>query len=761
MKKIFSKISSKLNILKKPLLVVFLSLFFTPSAFSSAIIHTKINEIVEINTSGEVGIKSSEWIITKDGQIIDKKNEGKFNHTFNEAGEYIVNLLINKNDNSIKKTTIKILVSKEDFIEPLEPQAVLNTMPPIDEEYGGVILNNTLKKVSFLAKNSLGQDLKEFRIDADVEIDSNGDGIADNDIDNKSHSSFYDGSLWEKEFSEDKIVKLTVVDKEGRMNSKKIKIIFSEDYFKQNADILAKLSSFPVADNEGLIHLKKEAKEVTFFAGNSQGDIIEYRIDKNINFDTDQDGNPANDIDNINDASFKTGQMWTTDFDVSWGDIVVQLTVVDSSGTGSQVQRKIVFDFENNQQPPIKLNLTKSLQELSVLQPKLFVKSNEINTGQSLNFTILNAPSDALFSWDFDSDGQFEIKDKSQSSVGFLFEKEGEFEVKVKLKSQQKTNLKDNQLTTKIIVKPKDQQIITDFAPPLADFDFSIDKKTVNFTNLSSVDQNLENQELTFLWDFGDGNIKNDSDPVHTFAEKGNFNVTLTVTDSAEQKAKKTKNIDINYQQAQEGENNSATDIVNKNQNNQESNNKNENKEEDQNKEESSSKITYLVILLIAAIILGILSFFVIEKIRHPSLTFGEILEGIINKFDQNPEDFLADEQNKNDLSTIQGQTQDKTQEIVAEETEVVTDTQDSNENNNSNENKDSINQDAAIIDKNENNNEAKKEPAPLEKSDAAPPSWLKNANNKTQNNSSDNQSKSNDDPFKKSNPPNWLNDEF
>ena len=49
----------------------------------------------------------------------------------------------------------------------------------------------------------------------------------------------------------------------------------------------------------------------------------------------------------------------------------------------------------------------------------------------------------------------------------------------------------------------------------------------VNFTNFSTGNQ------LTYLWDFGDGTTSTAQLPVHTYTTSGTFTVTLTVTDSA------------------------------------------------------------------------------------------------------------------------------------------------------------------------------------------------------------------------------------
>lgn len=81
------------------------------------------------------------------------------------------------------------------------------------------------------------------------------------------------------------------------------------------------------------------AGNVTFDFSKSTGPIIYYIIDKNIYFDSDNDG-VAN-----NDANFKTSLpgMWTTNFDKSWGKTAVKLTVTDSLGNSNSTVQEITF----------------------------------------------------------------------------------------------------------------------------------------------------------------------------------------------------------------------------------------------------------------------------------------------------------------------------------------------------------------------------------------------------------------------------------
>jgi PKD repeat protein len=67
--------------------------------------------------------------------------------------------------------------------------------------------------------------------------------------------------------------------------------------------------------------------------------------------------------------------------------------------------------------------------------------------------------------------------------------------------------------------------------PPVADFSFSTDDLTVDFTD-ESTDPDPDGDVVEWLWDFDDNGIKSLlPNPSHTYRAAGTYNVTLTVTD--------------------------------------------------------------------------------------------------------------------------------------------------------------------------------------------------------------------------------------
>lgn len=61
--------------------------------------------------------------------------------------------------------------------------------------------------------------------------------------------------------------------------------------------------------------------------------------------------------------------------------------------------------------------------------------------------------------------------------------------------------------------------------PPVSNYSISSSGLEVSFNNESS-------HATTYLWDFGDGNTSTEKNPVHSFAVKDNYTVTLTASDN-------------------------------------------------------------------------------------------------------------------------------------------------------------------------------------------------------------------------------------
>lgn len=64
------------------------------------------------------------------------------------------------------------------------------------------------------------------------------------------------------------------------------------------------------------------------------------------------------------------------------------------------------------------------------------------------------------------------------------------------------------------------------------DHNTSMDGGTVDFDSTAS---DADNDDLTYLWDFGDDETSTDADPQHMYATNGSYTVMVTVNDSTDE----------------------------------------------------------------------------------------------------------------------------------------------------------------------------------------------------------------------------------
>ena len=143
-----------------------------------------------------------------------------------------------------------------------------------------------------------------------------------------------------------------------------------------------------------------------------------------------------------------------------------------------------------------------------------------VNETVQFTSTSSDADGDSLtYTWDF-GDGSALSSEKDPTHI---YTKVGLYNVTLKV-----SDGTDNDTITKTV--NVGVKVATNEAPT-ANFTYAINNLTVNFTDLSNdTDGNIVN----WTWDFGDGNISYEQNPMHTYATAGTYNVTLTVTDDDE-----------------------------------------------------------------------------------------------------------------------------------------------------------------------------------------------------------------------------------
>lgn len=158
-------------------------------------------------------------------------------YEFDGSKDYLVGLTITDSVGNTDTVTRKIFFLKRDVRGPLGAtkqvrlKPILKTNPPRNTLDGRLYLPPPSSDVIFNAQESTGK-IQEYRLDTNIFVDSDGDGIPDNDVDNKTHPSWKDGSSYRARYvvEQGRIrAKLTVVSIDGALKSEVIDIIFSED----------------------------------------------------------------------------------------------------------------------------------------------------------------------------------------------------------------------------------------------------------------------------------------------------------------------------------------------------------------------------------------------------------------------------------------------------------------------------------------------------------------------------------------------------
>lgn len=614
--------------IKKLLTSLLLTLLFlaTPAvSYASGKMEVEIGEKVVLQLDSVQAGTDYKWIAKKGKEIIVTQTSPIFNYTFNIQGEYEVNLTVTDQTDNVKTSTINVLVGNRytrftgtsvsasgAFDTPL--RVYYQTLPPLTPEKSVRLAGESGRVVYDI--EVYRSDVIEYRIDRNIYIDSDGNGIANDDIDNADDSSYLIGGVWGTTYEQDesnKIVsEITVVNKEGEKAKAQTEIIF-DDLPSKEGEVTAVLdTSPPLNPQDNRIHVFGESDTVAFYAGRSTGDIAEYRIDKNIFSDSDGDGNPANDIDNRQDKSFRTGDVWAAEYERTDEQIIAQLIVVGRGGTGSRVQREIVF----REAPPIQEPGDEEETVIALTADKEFVQK-----GDPITFSVTGLTQDVAnytFEWDFDADGETDKTVEGDNTMETIYEDAGVFTVNVTV-----TDLDGNTADFQLDV------LVRDTAETAADFEYDADGLTVDFTNLSTPATNLANKSLSYEWSFGETDTQSFEsqrdqtgleNPQFTYAAPGTYVVTLTVTDADQVTDTTTQEVILAPE---------AGDVVDE---------AAEGGDADQTPDGTDGSgggfigtlfkvilyILLFVIVLILLIVIGLLAFL---KIQHPDLVFEELID--------------------------------------------------------------------------------------------------------------------------------------
>lgn len=596
----------------KKFLFILLALFLFPVfTFASGKMLVGENETVILEAESHLSNPEYKWALLQNNAIVDTQTGSSYSHLFPKAGSFTLNLTVSSPvSKDIENSQIDILVgTSAQFSDSLN--IGLETFPAIISENIIALPENNLT-LGFILTSSKG-DIKEYHIDSNTAVDSDGDGDPANDIDNLNDASLYTGALWTTSYKKENLpaqAKVTVLAKDETKMEQFVRI--QSVSATASSKLKAVIETSPASAGDKQIHLQGDTATMYIFTGSSEGKILEYRLDTNIKVDSDGDLNPANDIDNLTDTSFHSGGIFTLPLSRASGDVIVQLTVVGVGGKGSLVQKKIVWDSSSD------------LVKQGIF--RVYADNSTPHAGETVHFGLDGLIPGEVYNikWDFNGDKTTDLE-KTDGIAIYTYDAIGNYSVLVQIKNENAKLLKYATFPIQVQAKSKDAPVTR---APISNFSYTQDANKLMFTNTSSSDETLINKVKIFAWDFGDKLTSKEENPTHVYKEKGNYIVRLKIMDSSGQSHEKqmlieVKNINPKYQVS------TSTEI--KTPVKTETNKKPVKAPEKINVTGSSTApffsigvILFMMIMLFGG---GVLIYLFIQKIRHPDYSFGEIIE--------------------------------------------------------------------------------------------------------------------------------------
>ena len=209
------------------------------------------------------------------------------------------------------------------------------------------------------------------------------------------------------------------------------------------------------------------------------------------------------------------------------GNYTATLTVTDNdSATTNQT-----IDVTINNTAPVITTLT---------------GDTEINEGESATFNAIGEAGTAVISsdggndtltytWDFGDGTPQETGNGEQGTVTHEYLDNGDYTVTLTVADEEGDSVSSTLDVT-----------VNNLAPTIAEITGETNISEGTEITYSAIASDPGDDTLTYTWDFGDGSTASGQDVTHTFADNGNYTITLTVSDDDNASSTQTINVTVN-----------------------------------------------------------------------------------------------------------------------------------------------------------------------------------------------------------------------
>ncbi len=599
--------------MKKIILILLALVMNVTLVLASAKVIIPINKELRIKAKSWFENSQYTWsLVSKEwGDILDTQNTQTYTQTFTKPWNYDLNLLIKDNSSDeLKNTTIDLAIWKSfKFFEDITVD--VSTIPSTDEDWEISFSTQSWTVFYYLAWSKW---VKEFHIDENIDIDSDKDWINDNDIDNINDDSFKKWTSYKVNYSgnNENNTSITLVWYNDKKENLQYKIALNKKINKDYSwDLKAVVKSLPRYNKQKKeIYVPFATNEIFIYSKDSIWDFLEYRIDQDINLDSDWDWIKWNDIDNKNHPSLK---QWSIFSIKRWDkeSQIMQLTVI-SWKKWSWINRKIIW-----------------WKEIEAKDFSIFSNTDQVLVWSEIYFWISWLDDESKYPIEWDLDGDWKAEEKDKNFVRYKYEYPGHYIVKTKI-TDKDWKILEARLNVEAREKVENEIATT---KPIAGFSYKISWPLAKFTQESMVDPNLINQEFDSLWKFWNWNISTQANPEFLYSRTWDYIIELIITDSHWKSSSVKKEIKIEEMELEtwidEITETWTSVIIKPVENKAEIVEKEIIKEEVitfENNQVLISTLKYIWIFILW-IIWIIFAYLIILKIKHPDYSFWEIVE--------------------------------------------------------------------------------------------------------------------------------------